>query len=704
MTAQIKIIEIDEKSPHLQTVIELGDANRKTLGHLSYDTFFDHAKRRQIIVALAPKENFIGYLMYRKVRRGNHLVIVHLCVTELWRGKGITRKLVNYLSQNYLEFYGIKLKCRRDYGLDKMWSKLGFVPLNEKPGKSKEGKLLTVWWLDHGHPNLFSVNATEKLDSKLCAIIDTTVFFDLHENDSFKNGESESLFADWLQDDLELCVTDEIFNAINNITDSQDRKYKRLNAEKLTKLPYNQQNFESFLDSIKEFMVGSNLKLDKSQIRQLAMTLASECRIFVTCDSQILNLTDEIYKIFQLEITNPSNLIINLDEIRRSTRYQPVRLAGSNKINLQSVVINQINQLTDYFWSQKNGETKGYFQRKLRSFITNYSQFVCHQLVMEKDKPVGLIVYKKSKYYELEIPLLRVKKDDSLSGTLARYLIFHSIIISAQENRYFTRITDSYLQEIVVKAIQEDAFIKNKGEYIKVNIPVAETASQLSQRLHDLAELELEYKSDFCLKIAKTISQHELTKNSQTTLEIERFLWPAKIIDANVPTWIIPIKPFWAKDLFDEELANNWLFGSKTELALKRELVFYRSKRGLKPGVIGRIIWYVSNDKDFPYGYGKTKVIKACSRLDEVIVDKPEKLYRQFRNLGVYKLEDLIKITKNNPNEDIMAIRFSDTQIFTNAITLKELQDILKKQITVQGLFKITPEQFAKIYDKANKN
>ncbi|NES73282.1 MAG: N-acetyltransferase, partial [Okeania sp. SIO2D1] len=180
---------------------------------------------------------------------------------------------------------------------------------------------------------------------------------------------------------------------------------------------------------------------------------------------------------------------------------------------------------------------------------------------------------------------------------------------------------------------------------------------------------------------------------------LEKYLWPAKIIDANLPTWIIPIKAFWAKDLFDEELANNWLFGSKTELALKRELVFYRSKRGLKPGVIGRIIWYVSNDESFPYG--TTKVIKACSRLDEVIVDKPEKLYRQFRNLGVYKLEDLIKITNNKPNEDIMAIRFSDTQIFTNNLTLKQLQDILKKRTTVQGLFKITPDEFAQIYEKA---
>lgn len=51
------------------------------------------------------------------------------------------------------------------------------------------------------------------------------------------------------------------------------------------------------------------------------MIFVFECLIFVICDLYILNLIDEIYKIFKLEIINFSNFIINLDEICRSIIY-----------------------------------------------------------------------------------------------------------------------------------------------------------------------------------------------------------------------------------------------------------------------------------------------------------------------------------------------------------------------------------------------
>ena len=135
----------------------------------------------------------------------------------------------------------------------------------------------------------------------------------------------------------------------------------------------------------------------------------------------------------------------------------------------------------------------------------------------------------------------------------------------------------------------------------------------------------------------------------------------------------------------------------KTDLALRRELVYYKRNNGsLKPGVIGRILWYVSSDRAFTW----TQEIKACSRLDEVIIDKPEKLYRQFRHLGVYELKHLIDLAKDKPDEDIMAIRFSYTEIFTKPLTLERLREILGNQTTVQSLFKISKEQFAIIYNE----
>src|SRR5208337_5573619 len=103
-----------------------------------------------------------------------------------------------------------------------------------------------------------------------------------------------------------------------------------------------------------------------------------------------------------------------------------------------------------------------------------------------------------------------------------------------------------------------------------------------------------------------------------------------------VPTFIVPIKPKWASELFDEHLASQYLYGSKPELALNRENIYYRSKKQKIISSPGRIIWYVSKDSTFT----GTMSAKACSYIDQVIIDKPKELYRLFRRLGVYGWKD----------------------------------------------------------------
>lgn len=698
MKEEIEIGEIDENSEYLRGVIELGNANRKTVGFLPFKGFSQHAEKREIIVALNSDRHLIGYLLYRKVRRHNIVVIVHLCVNKSFRGRGIARKLVNYLSENNPKAYGIKLKCRRDYGLEKMWQKLGFESRNEKVGRSKEGELLTVWWLDHDRPTLFSYHAAEKLDSILCAIVDIEVFFELDSGSNSGSKKSSYLQDDWLQGDLELCATNEIFNAINSIEDEGERKRQRHFAETLTKLPCKYQDFEKFLQILNNFLADKKLTLKDLSARQLARTIASDCPVFVTRDTQILDLADKIYEKFNLEIVTPEKLIANFDDIQNKTEYQPARLAGSNRLKVLPVTRDRIDSLSEYFLAAEKGENLEELKRKLRQFSANSEHFKCDVVVEGENKPLALIAYNKKKSYELEVPLLRVL-GGSLESTLARYLLFRTISDAARENKSFTRIAEPYLKDSILRAIQEDAFVRIKQNYLKANLPVAATASELSRHLADLAKLESDYR--FCLKIAETLNSEEAIKEQQTTAELERCLWPAKIVDAELLTLAIPIQPRWAKDLFDEHLANNWLFGSKTEVALKRELVYYRSKKsngGLKPGAIGRILWYVSYDRHYPAG--ETKAVKACSCLDEVIVDKPDKLFRQFRNLGIYQEKDLMKLTNDDPNQDIMALRFSDTQLFDRPVQLKEFQEILGKKNSMIGPLKITAEKFAVVYNK----
>jgi GNAT superfamily N-acetyltransferase len=617
---------INNKSPHLPTVIELWRRNRATLGFLPKGAFEERAAKGEILGAIDREKGCIGYLLYRCSY--DRITIVHLCVDSSYRGKGVAKLLVDYLKQRTQEKYsGIGLSCRRDYGLEKMWSSLGFVPQYDEPGRSKDGKLLTFWWFDHGHPNLFSAAHMQKLESKLCAVIDVNIFFDLYADEGINSEEPKFLLADWLVPELELCITDEIFNHINIISDDSERKRQREFANTFTCLRRPSQTLDKLLESLGKFLHTKTILMPEHELRYLARGIASDSHVFVTREQRLLNIADEIYENFRMLIIRSSDLLIQLEELRRKPDYQPVRLAGTR---LEQVRVQRGEEylLKNDFHSVEQGETKAEFQQQLQRFLAEPEKFECYIILEKENIALALVVYGKHKSYELEIPILRIE-DNPLSPTLARHLIFKSILHSARERRQFTRITDSYLEETVIKAIQEDAFVRGNNGWLKVNLAIAETASQLSTRLTSLASMGSEYK--FCQQVAASLNTETLITDVQASADIEHFLFPAKIIDAEIPTFIIPIQARWAKDLFDEELANQTLFGAKPELAFNREAVYYRSvknSRGLKAPC--RILWYVSGTQTEGKGKGFSGVeaIRACSRLDEVIIGKPKELYQ----------------------------------------------------------------------------
>lgn len=91
---------IDQNSPYLETVINLGDANNKTLGFFPKGAFIEHAAKKTIIVAISPQKECIGYLLYKtKERHNKRIRLIHLCINENWRKKGIPEKLVNHLKK-----------------------------------------------------------------------------------------------------------------------------------------------------------------------------------------------------------------------------------------------------------------------------------------------------------------------------------------------------------------------------------------------------------------------------------------------------------------------------------------------------------------------------------------------------------------------------------------------------------------------------
>ncbi|MDB9484919.1 N-acetyltransferase, partial [Dolichospermum circinale CS-537/05] len=189
----------------------------------------------------------------------------------------------------------------------------------------------------------------------------------------------------------------------------------------------------------------------------------------------------------------------------------------------------------------------------------------------------------------------------------------------------------------------------------------------------------------------------ELVKNSEIMADIERRLYPLKITDAEIATYIIPIKSRWAKELFDKELAEEGIWRAKEELALKREVVYYSSKRKMK--YPGRILWYVTASPDDKNSSAILGAIRACSRLDEVTIGKPKDLYKTYRRLGIYSFQDVLKTAQEDLSKDIKAVKFSDTELFTNPIRFADIKTIINRPIQLQSSSKISPEEFTMLYN-----
>jgi GNAT superfamily N-acetyltransferase len=702
---QIKVEAIDNHSPYLETVLKLWRANSKTLGRFPRGAFEEHAARRQILVALEPEIGCIGYLLYRHSRAW--ITITHLCIDPSHRSKGVAKLLVEHLKQITTYSRGINLSCRRDYNLERMWLSFGFIAYKDEIGRGKKEKtILTRWVLERKHLPLFSKLIQQQIESKLCVIIAPDIFFTLYLDEKNDTENQNILLADWVQTELTLCINDEIFNQINKNDDTDERNKMRNFAETFTRLPCDSEKLESVYLQIENLLKNNQVKIDESLVRYLARSITSDSHLFLTKDKQFLNLEDKIYEIFKLSIFHPEQLINQLDELHHRPNYQPVRLSGTSSEKIQ-IKIGEESFLAEFFQNFHKNEDKTIFQDHLRRFLAKTDKFECIVVREGTNQPQALIVYGRQKENELEIPLLRVRSD-KISSTLANHLIFKSICLSASEKRQFTRITDPYLEEPVITAIQEDTFVQVNNGWLKANLPVVKTSSELSKYLTSLAS-QFGDEYNFLLEIAKNFEDNTV-KAPQQLIDIERFLFPVKIKDANIATFIIPIQPRWAKDLFDENLANQMLplqeFGVKPELAFNREAVYYRSvknSRGLNAPC--RILWYVSETQGERKGGGFYNVgyIRACSYVDEVIIGKPKDLYRRFQRLGVYKLTDIQNISMDKDGY-IMSIRFSDTELFNNSVSKQQLQQILSKDnLLLISPYRITEEDFMKVYNLGMK-
>lgn len=657
-------------SADVDAVDELMKRDSKTLGFLTRETLLDgFLNQKGALGAKTDDGQLVGHLLYANYPK--YFRIAQLCVSKNSRKQGIAKQLVESLKASITTQKIITLRCRRDFPAHQMWPKLGFVPMDERVGRSLSGYPLTLWRFLLAPDDQLGLFQAKTSDETLDVVIDAQVFFDFYEPDSDKTRPSKSLLSDFLIDSLSLWITDELFVEIDRKKNPIQRGTSRQKAHEFPRVLHNPQSVEHFEGILTTFLPRKS-QTQESDIRQLAKAAASEVKTFVTRDQAILNKAEKIANLTKLQVVSPTTLIIQVHELSQRQSYAPDRIAGL-KLRWQRLTS---NDLVDFPFESflKQGERKGKFKEKVEFFFAGPNRYKCELLWSENEVVAIRVLLKSSDMLITHLARVARSVDQSLFG---RFLIADTISNAVERNLSIVKFEEISLSlsPNLIPDLLETGFTRYNDSFVRFCFSLClDRQGVLS-------------------KIAELSSESTRRYEEMTDLELERYCSPLSLESTDQNHFLIPIKPEYAMSLVDRGQSRSDLFGGKTSVLLRWDHVYYRKMthhKILKPPA--RLLWYVTRNQ---------KQIVALSHLDEVEIDSPKTLFRKFKKFGILEWRELYEMCGGDPSKKIMALKFSHTFPLREPVSLSAMKTVFEGDgigLSLQSPLRIPPETFRKLF------
>ena len=640
--------------------------NSGTIGFLPRQVLEKYVGETSVLGATTANGELAGYLLYAAYR--DRFRIIQLCVAAHFRGQGIAKGLLEALKATASTQKVVRLNCRNDFPAHQMWPKLGFVPLTEKPGRSREGHLLTRWRLVLAPDDqlaLFRANISEDV---LDVVIDAQIFFDFNEPEHSNNLPSKAFLSDLFVDSLNIWVTDELLIEINRNSDASARNDARIKVSQFSDVRYDPIAVTNLAVSLKGFLPSSTAS-QESDIQHLAKAGSSDIGIFVTRDRLLLRRATQISRVTGLQVLSPAELILRLRELSDTQLPTPDRVAGLALAwrTLTSAELPGF-PLTQFLLP---GERLGPLRSRLEAALADPASEL--EVLWSGREPVAFRLLNHAIPNTLTVSLGRVVSSGERS-LFGRFIVGDVIYRSIQENLTVVTIDANALPHELIQGLSEMEFTTYGDAYVRFCF------TQCINKDEALAEIRL--------LLPASLPAYE----NMDPLEIEGRCSPM-ISEANQNHYLIPIRPGYALNLFDRLQSGRDLFGGDRDVLLRWANVYYRSGRA--PRLVqtpGRILWYVS---------GSTQEIVAISRLDEVIVDTPKELFKRFKRYGTLEWTDLYTMSHSDISTNLMALRFSHTYPLRRRVPLSEIKKTLAQDSLrgfIQGPRKIPQPTFRKLF------
>ena len=615
--------------------------NKETLGFLAKGVLLHHLKSGECLGVKSHDNHLVAYLLF--AHQKSDIRVIHLCVDDEARKTGYAHALIEKLkciARKY-NIGVIKLNCRRDYPAHNMWPRFGFIPWNEKPAKTAD-KRLTQWCLmiDQGEPDLFHIAVS---DQKVNAVIDAQIFFHLHDSDDDQTMVSKGLQADFLDDLLQLYITDEMFVEIDRNNSNKQREISRRNAHFFPHANYNHEKMKEFISNL-EGILPAKTESQKSDIKQLAKTAASEVNVFLTKDKKILQSADDIQSATGVRVLSPVEVIVQINEIVDPESYISAPLSGS-----------------DLVWKKFNH--KDFLNLNNNYFLAPLEKKYCFRESLDKSLSQPELWETYGIWLQDELVAIRsmsiVPESNQITVNLCRashrleYKLFTKFVIASVLYYAISNCVERILilphgvAPDIVDDLQDLGFVKTSDGFVRLCPSRVMSHNSLEKMMYNIG-----YRKS----------------NSQ---EIEKMCSPVVLRESSLDCFMIPIKPGYTRDLFDINLAKNDIFGAERNILLRWSNVYYRRKshhRMLRAPA--RILWYVSSPDHH---------VVAISHLDTIECGSPKEIFRAYRHMSALTWANVYNMCQGSKVQDIMVLQFSHTYLFNQRVSLDDLRVLYKK-------------------------
>jgi len=658
------IVNIKDHPDLVEDIIRLGDSQRQTLGFLPAQAFRDYAKNGSIFVAVSREKHVVGYVLFaRKVNRVCRLT--HVCVDPRWRKQGVGDSLVMHLKANTLQMDRVIVKCRRDYGIDHFWEKNGFIARGEKAGRGFGENTLTLWEYML-RPSLLSLPPER---TKPLAVLDLNVVI---EAGAKEGGECRALSSFTYSDEIEFRISEHSFSEVNRNCNKETRDATRGWLNSLLRIESCRD--KGLVQSVLDIVGVAN----KDDAEQIASAVCSNAEYFITKDARLKSCFEIIQREFGLNIYTPTEFVVNYCNGSGRDLYFPGYLNNSEILFRPICGLN----ISELFHRYKGADEK---KSSFGSCLTVDNPDVrAHSIfqVVVGGVNVGVCVQERVGSC-LVVRMLRLLKSIKHLHTICVHVVenilYNSLSLGVDE----VVVTDVGIDRLVEKSLVEAGFYQCERGFVRSVghgfITVDDALDRIG--LHGGANVG--------------IGEKEL-------VEIERSLWPAKLIDLDIPIYVIPIKPQWAKNLVSARGHQLSLVGGPNVM-LQTRRVYYRSCRGIPLRSPARIVWYVTAERN----HCLNKCVVGVSLVDCVEIGPVKELYKKYERFGVYRWSDVFRSAKYDQDANIMAIVFEKTEIFGKILELSLLASVIKniegRTLNTVSPFKICRESFFEIYKRGTR-